>query len=305
MGKHVMAWNGSDAHCANGRAARSTGGVARRSGSSPRRVRVSRIILVALVPLAILCGIVVWFALRSDRGETDVRNAPAAKRNPTERNQRKTPRIFVGEDDSLAFKTDSLPSAAIAETPSASEQSAEDKPRNVIVNDGSHRPPDRYAVLTLNCDKQIAGLLYAVPGQLMIGTVEFGEDFEQQFRESLKTKLKPSQDATEEEREMIEAVNDAKEAVVKAMRAEGKTAGEILSEARQQLREFGQYKQMLGQELRRYESDEEKTDEDVSDLFDAANIILKENGIAPFEPNDLTREIVRQYKFDQQEKNEQ
>ena len=175
---------------------------------------------------------------------------------------------------------------------------------NVIINDGSHRPPDRYSVLKLNCDKQIAGLLYAIPGQLMIGTVDFGEDFEKQFLESLKIKLSPSEDATDEEREMIEAVNEAKDIIVKAMREEGKTAGEILQESRAQMRKFGEYKQMLQQELRRYEADEEKTDADVSDLFDAANKMLTENGIEPFSPNDLTREVVRQYKFDLQENQE-
>ena len=175
---------------------------------------------------------------------------------------------------------------------------------NVIINDGSHRPPDRYSVLKLNCDKQIAGLLYAIPGQVMIGTVDFGEDFEKQFLESLKTRLSPSEDATDEEREMIEAVNEAKDIIVKAMREEGKTAGEVLQESRAQMRKFGEYKQMLQQELRRYEADEEKTDEDVSDLFDAANKMLTENGIEPFSPNDLTREVVRQYKFDLQENQE-
>jgi hypothetical protein len=175
---------------------------------------------------------------------------------------------------------------------------------NVVINDGSHRPPDRYSVLKLNCDKQIAGLLYAIPGQVMIGTVDFGEDFEKQFLESLKTRLTPSEDATDEEREMIEAVNEAKDIIVKAMREEGKTAGEVLQESRAQMRKFGEYKQMLQQELRRYEADEEKTDEDVSDLFDAANKMLTENGIEPFSPNDLTREVVRQYKFDLQENQE-
>jgi hypothetical protein len=175
---------------------------------------------------------------------------------------------------------------------------------NVIINDGSHRPPDRYSVLKLNCDKQIAGLLYAIPGQVMIGTVDFGEDFEKQFFESLKTRLTPSEDATDEDREMIEAVNEAKDIIVKAMREEGKTAGEVLQESRAQMRKFGEYKQILQQELRRYEADEEKTDEDESDLFDAANKMLTENGIEPFSPNDLTREVVRQYKFDLQENQE-
>lgn len=103
---------------------------------------------------------------------------------------------------------------------------------------------------------------------------------------------------------MIEAVNAAKDIIVKAMREEGKTAGEVLQESRAQMRKFGEYKQMLQQELRRYEADEEKTDADVSDLFDAANKMLMENDIEPFSPNDLTREVVRQYKFDLQENQE-
>lgn len=291
-----MAWNGSDgiaAHDQPRRAAEAKSRCAQKFFLLP---------LVAVVAIVILC---VWLVLRSREKPiesnvvlTDTRTAGTVEIP----RQRQKPNSPAREAQANNTEGESLPAA---KNTAVLEESTKAASTNVIVNDGSHRPPDRYAVLTLNCDKQIAGLLYAVPGQLMIGTVDFDEDFENQFQESLKTKLEPSQDATEEEREIIEAVNDAKEAVVKAMKAEGKTAGEILSEARQQLREFGQYKQMLEEELRRYESDEEKTDEDVSDLFDAANIILKENGIAPFEPNDLTREVVRQYKFDQQEKNEQ
>lgn len=255
--------------------------------------------------MALACGAVLWWA--AGRGE-GVEQTPKVPRRAGQIADASTAAIGASaapDAASIAPSHDDLPPTTMPPSAAEPTKTPEARPRNVIVNDGSCRPPDRYAVLPLDCDKKIAGLLYAVPGQLMIGTVDFGEDFERQFRESLKTRLEPGKDATEEERDMIESVNAAKDAVVKAMKAEGKTAGEILHEAREQMREFGRYKQMLEQELRRYENDEEKTDQDVSDLFDAANRILKENGIEPFEPNDLTREVVRQYKFDQQEKNEE
>ena len=293
-----MAWNGSDGIAAHDQPRRTT--EAKRLGM--RNVFLLAFLLVAVFASAILVARLVFRnpdkPSESNLAQTHthtVGNGPVSR-------QRQKPSRPVRETQANDTEGESPHAATNAAAPEGTIKTAS---ANVIVNDGSHRPPDRYAVLTLNCDKQIAGLLFAVPGQLMIGTVDFDEDFEMQFQESLKTRLEPGQDATEEEREMIKAVNDAKDVIVKAMKDEGKTDGEILGEARQQLREFGQYKHMLEQELRRYESDEDKTDEDVSDLFDAANIILKENGIEPFSPNDLTREVVRQYKFDQQEKEEQ
>ena len=293
-----MAWNGSDGIAAHDHPRRTTG--VKRLGM--RNVFLLAFLLVAVIAAALLVARLVLrdrekpfeSNLAQTRSQT-VENIPVPR-------QRQRPSRPVRETLANDAEGESPHAAKNAAAPEGTTKTAS---ANVIVNDGSHRPPDRYAALTLNCDKQIAGLLFAMPGQLMIGTVDFDEDFETQFQESLKTRLAPSQDSTEEEREMIKAVNDAKDIIVKAMKDEGKTAGEILRETRQQLRDFGQYKHMLEQELRSYEADEDKTDEDVSDLFDAANIMLKENGIEPFSPNDLTREVVRQYKFDQQEKEEQ
>ena len=287
-----MAWNGSDKM---------------RSVSShrtpPKKNAHYRLVLIVLSALVVLS---VFFYVCTVSSKADeavdyecekVKSTIAKKRNtlPSKKNSRIT-RDLQPATSEIEYK-DYVEVSSVSSTDSNTTN-------NVIINDGSHRPPDRYSVLKLNCDKQIAGLLYAIPGQVMIGTVDFGEDFEKQFLESLKTKLSPSEDATDEEREMIEAVNEAKDIIVKAMREEGKTAGEVLQESRAQMRKFGEYKQMLQQELRRYEADEEKTDEDVSDLFDAANKMLTENGIEPFSPNDLTREVVRQYKFDLQENQE-
>ena len=287
-----MAWNGSDKM---------------RSVSShrtpPQKNAHYRLVLIVLSALVVLSVFFYVFIVSSKVDEAvdyeceKVKSTIAKKRNtsPSKKKSRITKHLkpVTSEIEHKDYVEVSSVSSADSNTTN-----------NVIINDGSHRPPDRYSVLKLNCDKQIAGLLYAIPGQVMIGTVDFGEDFEKQFLESLKTRLSPSEDATDEEREMIEAVNEAKDIIVKAMREEGKTAGEVLQESRAQMRKFGEYKQMLQQELRRYEADEEKTDEDVSDLFDAANKMLTENGIEPFSPNDLTREVVRQYKFDLQENQE-
>ena len=274
-------------------------------GGRAAATRKSRVTLVLLAPLVlILSGIATWRTMHWGGDAVQKPKAPQGGRTIAEVKPATVAPVAMNAV-SEASRSESKSQSPVATDPEKPADSLVLEPPKVIVNDGSRRPPDRYAVLALNCDKQIAGLLYAVPGQLMIGTVNFDEDFERQFKESLKTKLKPSQDATDEECEMIEAVNYAKEAIVAAMKKEGKTAGEILSEARQQMREFGRYKQMLKEELRRYEDNKEKTDADVSDLFDAANKMLKENGIEPFSPNDLTREVVRQYKFDQQEGEEQ
>jgi len=290
-----MAWNRSDSRD--------------QRGNRRDRRGVPSVLLAAFVALAIACGVVPWLAAR--RGGDGVAPTPGKPR-----------RVALIADASTAANVPAAtnavtnpprhedpPRVAAASTESTesteSAESAEAQPRNVIVNDGSCRPPDRYAALALSCDRKIAGLLYAVPGQMMIGTVDFGEEFEKQFLESLGTRLEPGQDATDEEREMFEAVNDAKKAVAEAMKREGRTAGEILRETRQQMRELWHYKDMIRQELLRYDADEDKTDQDVSDLFDAANRILGENGIEPFTPNDLTREVVRQYKFDQQDQEDQ
>jgi hypothetical protein len=287
-----MAWNGSDKM---------------RSASShrtpPQKNAHYRLVLIVLSALVVLS---VFFYVCIDSSKVDeavdyecekVKSTIAKKRNTSPSNKKSR----ITKD--LKPVTSEIEYKDYVE-PSPIKSTDSNTTNNIIINDGSHRPPDRYSVLKLNCDKQIAGLLYAIPGQVMIGTVDFGEDFEKQFLESLKTRLSPSEDATDEEREMIEAVNEAKDIIVKTMREEGKTAGEVLQESRAQMRKFGEYKQMLQQELRRYEADEEKTDEDVSDLFDAANKMLTENGIEPFSPNDLTREVVRQYKFDLQENEE-
>ena len=270
-----------------------------------KRKALSLIVPALLVAFVVVTGIVLSCRLSHEDGQCIV-DGLSVREGPV-RNGQKT---SIVKGYATKRKLHSMDAASaregIEDPASGAKPPPEDvRAASVIVNDGTHRPPDRYSILSLNCDKQIAGLLYAMPGQLMIGAVDFGDEFERQFLESLKSRLQACDDSTEEEREMIEAVNKAKEVILAAMKAEGKTAGEVMREARRQMREFGSYRQMLKEELRRYESDEGMTDEDVSDLFDAANKLLKENGIEPFEPNDLTREVVRQHKFDQQERTRQ
>ena len=290
-----MAWNGSDR---SGKV--NASGVKMERGQNASG-RIGGILAAAVV---IIGALVAWFLVHGIVLAPEDHGTQKPTAIPDARGDRRPEKIQAVEPTATAIP-DNGPTEQEASTDTeAPSDGAETTKSDAIVNDGSHRPPDKYAVLPLNCDKQIAGLLYAIPGQVMIGTVDFGEAFEEQFAESLKTKLMPPEDATDDEREMIEAVNQAKEIIVKTMKEEGRTAGDILAETRRQMREFGNYKQMLAQELHRYENDEEKTDQDVSDLFDAANRMLRDNGIEPFHPNDLTREVVRQYKFDQKEEEE-
>lgn len=290
-----MAWNGSD-----------RSGKENASGIQTERGRnvSGRIYGLFAAAIVIVGAVVALFLVHGNLPTPEDHTIRTSTSIPDVRGNRRPEKILTVEPTATVIHDNGRVDEKSANAAEVLSGGAETGESVAIVNDGSHRPPDKYAILPLNCDKQIAGLLYAIPGQTMIGTVDFGEAFEEQFLESLKTKLTPPEDASDDEREMIEAVNQAKEIIVKTMKEEGRTAGDILAETRRQMREFGNYKQMLAQELHRYENDDEKTDEDVSDLFDAANRMLRDNGIEPFHPNDLTREVVRQYKFDQKEEEE-
>jgi len=136
-------------------------------------------------------------------------------------------------------------------------------------------------------------------GNMVIGSREFDEDFMRDLSQALVDKIEISADDSEETIHYKESVIAVKKEI-KAMLKNGDDVAAALTESRRELQKLGIYRAQLEKEIYAFSSKgDEVTDDDVQDFVDAANMLLKEKGIEPFEFNQITRTIIRSNPFEQ------
>ena len=137
--------------------------------------------------------------------------------------------------------------------------------------------PISYTAFEHMAERDIAGLLTIEPGTFMIAAVEFGDDFIQSFKESLKSPALVTQDDSEEVKELKRAVNEAK-AELKARMDAGEDIAKIMNDTRKELYELGAYRDELQKMIDEATLKKETTREDAEDIVAAANKMLEERG---------------------------
>ncbi len=139
---------------------------------------------------------------------------------------------------------------------------------------------DEKKLFTKMSDQKIHRLLRVKPGQLFLGTATYDDRFVKTFLESLKEPIEFAEDDTPEEREMKQAVIDTRKELKEAY-DRGEDIAAIMRETEKQMHEQAAYRLDLRRAVVEYKKSGEHTDQDVKDYIEAANTILKENGMEP------------------------
>ena len=152
------------------------------------------------------------------------------------------------------------------------------KPPVRTIKVGDHRP----SIFKHVAEMQIEGLLEIEPGDMVVGTIEYGDNFTKSLRESFKEEIVINPEDDARTREMKQAVIDVKKDFKERM-ARGEDVGKLMSETREDLQRLGMYRQELENEVRTILNekllDDNFTDEDIQDCYSAANKMLEDKGV--------------------------
>ena len=167
------------------------------------------------------------------------------------------------------------------------------KRTGVITNTPAMRPKGKYAIFSRKTDNEIAAYLSLKPGDTIVGTPHYNGRFAKEFLASLKEPITISEDDTPEQIELknmvIAARKDLKDAYDR-----GEDIEQIMLNTRAELQAMMRYKNDLKQQFNKLRREENITDKDVEDLFDACNLMLEKKGIAPMKFGPITRRRMMQ-----------
>ncbi len=136
-------------------------------------------------------------------------------------------------------------------------------------------------------EREIATLLTVKPGMTLVGTPRY-DMLRKDLANALIDKIEISEDDSERDRRIKEEVIEAKKELVERVK-NGEDVVEILKETRQELQRLSQYKREIQTLINEQVRDAENSDQDVADVFEAANRMLEEKGIAPLSPTPILR----------------
>lgn len=138
----------------------------------------------------------------------------------------------------------------------------------------------RKRLFTERSDCKIERLLRHEPGKILLGTGQYGEQFKQDFLESIKVPIIVSKDDSPEDAAMKKAVIatrlDLKDALDR-----GEDISKIMEDTERQLRQMAGLRENLRRELMQLRNNDGITEQELSDYVSAANKMLSDNGIEP------------------------
>jgi len=160
------------------------------------------------------------------------------------------------------------------------------KVTNVITSNVA-RVNTKYKIFSHHSENTIASILSIQPGQNMVGTPRYNGRFTEDFLESLKEPIIPTEEDSEDDRTLKRLVTEAK-IQLKIAYDNGEDIEDIILQARKECQELARYKQqikaMTMQEMKKCE-----TEEDVESFIEAANLMLEQKGIAPLELGPISK----------------
>ena len=252
-----------------------------------------------IVPLALVCGAVLWWATAASNGDAHDRGKARPSRiAEAATNRTSAARLVRAKGVGL---TDGKSRAA--KRPQVVERGPTNKvdlTRNVkpptvlgcnyyeCVSGG--RPLFARPIFTNSAENIIGGLLSARPGERFV-PVELGEDFDNDFAESLKSPTLTTEDDTPESAIVKEAVAKAKEMIAEGMAA-GQKPSEVVMSMRDEMNRIADYRDMLQEDFDSLK--ETATAERIMAYLKEANMLLDEFGAEHLDlPEDEIEEINR------------
>lgn len=128
-------------------------------------------------------------------------------------------------------------------------------------------------------DIYISRLVNSTPGNAVIGTMNY-DKFKEQFIKSLSQPIIINENDSEEAKMKKQAVIDTR-AELKQMLDNGQDIAQIMREAESEMRRLWQYRRALHLELSATFRERSSSIENMQNYIDAANKMLKENGLEP------------------------
>ena len=128
-------------------------------------------------------------------------------------------------------------------------------------------------------DIYISRIVNSQPGNLVIGTINY-DRFPEQFKKALNEPITIDKDDTPEEVAKKQAVIETR-AELKKMLDEGVDIAEVMHEAEAESRRLWNYRRLLHLELAKAVKEGKFNADDMQDYVDAANTMLKDNGMEP------------------------
>ena len=160
----------------------------------------------------------------------------------------------------------------------------------------------RYAYSKNRAENELAILSCLPVGTPVIGSRDYDETFMADLQQALIEKTEILPDDPEDVKYYKESVIATKKQL-REMLKNGEDIQKVLTDTRKQLQDLGVYKMQLEREIGKIQREAEKeggrelTDDEVKDFVKAANKMLEEKGIEPFEFNDLTMSIMHRKPF--------
>lgn len=145
-----------------------------------------------------------------------------------------------------------------------------------------------YPFLQNEAERSIASVLYTEPGTFFLEPPTFGPDFDQDFANAVASPIRIEADDPEDVKQVKQFVTDMKQQIVDILKTEGKKPSELMTEQGQLMFDLGRFEEQLAEDLRAAEDNPEMSDDDVVDMFRAANILRQKKGLEERPIPDLT-----------------
>ena len=157
--------------------------------------------------------------------------------------------------------------------------------RGVVSLHGKPVSPHR-RLFKHSSERAIQKVLLVKPGAKVIGN-PIPRNFDENFRESLKTEITFDPEDTPEDIEMKKSMIAVKKELAERM-AKGDSPSEVLKSEIAELRRLAKYRSNLQKQVN--EMKREGTEQDAADLKKAANQMLQENGLKPLPDRQIKAE---------------
>ena len=157
--------------------------------------------------------------------------------------------------------------------------------------DNTKQTPGKQAIFNNFCERKIASLLLVKPGAWMMRPPTYDARFDMDFAQHAVDSIDFSDKDTEEQRALKQAVIDTKKEFIARVK-NGEKPSDIMNQAAQELYSLGQYKRNLEHEIKMAQKDASKSDQDIKDIVEAANVMLEKKGLPKLrQPSMLYRKI--------------
>lgn len=276
-----MAWNGSDLG--------KTDPITKKAGANPRRHLPVVTILLGVAGLAVIYFLFKTSDAQFEKSESG-KNRQIAESDPEIKDYR----------SELDKRPSSASGVAFARMDAVSDalKSASMQPREIrkVYTNSVASVRSRIEFFKHRSECELAFLTCVPLGTPIIGSRDFDNDFVADLKASLKEEIVIEPDDPDDIAYYKDAVIQVKKEL-KELLDRGEDVVEVLNETRRELQKMGVYKQQIELMVQKAERENDLTDDDMQDLISAANAMLEDKGVEPFEFNPITRAIIKRKPF--------